>query len=111
PPSPLAANWRFPWVKRVKPSRFPPPILPSCAGSSTYVRVSLESQMRRLTLFALSAAALGIGACTTTSGEAPALAAAASGAPLPVEGYDWHFNADRNEAQLAYGVAESDDLK
>lgn len=67
--------------------------------------------MRRLTLFALSAAALGFGACTTTSGEAPALVAAASGAPLPVEGYDWHFNADRNEAQLAYGVAESDDLK
>lgn len=66
--------------------------------------------MRRLSLFALSAAALTIGACTTT-GDAPILETAESSAPQPIEGYDWHFNADRNEAQLAYGVAESDDLK
>jgi len=66
--------------------------------------------MRRLSMFALSAAALTIGACTTT-GDAPSLATAESSAPQPIEGYDWHFNADRNEAQLAYGVAESDDLK
>lgn len=66
--------------------------------------------MRRPPLIALSLAALTIGACSTT-GDGSALATTESSAPQPIEGYDWHFNADRNEAQLAYGVAESDDLK
>ena len=34
-----------------------------------------------------------------------------SPAPTPIAGYDWHLNMSGGEAGLAYGVAESDDLK
>lgn len=32
-------------------------------------------------------------------------------APIPIEGYDWILHEDAGEARLAYGVAESDDLR
>jgi len=32
-------------------------------------------------------------------------------APTPIAGYDWHFNAHPDGAALAYGVAESDDVR
>lgn len=67
--------------------------------------------MRLAPLIALSIAALAIGACTTTTGDTPVLATNSESAPQPVEGYDWHFNLDSDEAQLAYGLAQSDDLK
>ena len=31
--------------------------------------------------------------------------------PAPVEGYDWILHEDGDDARLAYGVAESDDLR
>lgn len=51
---------------------------------------------------------LALSACAPTAGLN--LAAASSGAPAPVAGYDWHFNADSEEASLSYGMAETDDV-
>ena len=55
--------------------------------------------------FALTALA----ACATRP-DAPAPVVEAS-APATIDGYDWFMHADEQEAMLAYGVANSDDLK
>ena len=34
-----------------------------------------------------------------------------SPAPTPIAGFDWHFNRHADGAALAYGVAESDDVR
>ena len=49
---------------------------------------------------------LALAACA----EAPAPTGVSSGSPTPQLGYDWFFHDDGAEAQLAYGVAESDDV-
>ena len=68
--------------------------------------------MRARALSALSALALGAAACATVEPAAsPEPQPVAGGAPLPVEGYDWFFSSDDDTARLAYGLAESDDLK
>lgn len=70
--------------------------------------------MRIPALLALSGLALSAAACATVEPPPPASAPAAtasSGAPAPVEGYDWFYHADAGSARLAYGLAESDDLK
>lgn len=33
-----------------------------------------------------------------------------AGSAVPIEDYDWHFERNGNEIQLAYGVANSDDI-
>ena len=43
--------------------------------------------------------------------DAPAPAPAATAAPQPVAGYDWHLTTADGSARLAYGIAESDELK
>lgn len=67
--------------------------------------------MRVPALLVLSGLALGLAACNTTdtTGE-PAVEPLAS-APQPVEGYDWFYHVDGDDARLAYGLAESDDLR
>jgi len=66
--------------------------------------------MRLPTLLLLSGLALGAAACATPVPEtAPGLVS--SGSPQPVEGYDWFLHHDGDEARLAYGLAESDDLR
>ena len=69
--------------------------------------------MRAPTLFVLSALAVGAAACATVEPPpaAPTPPPAAGPAPLPVEGYDWFYSTDEDTARLAYGLAESDDLK
>ena len=71
--------------------------------------------MRERALFVLSALAMGAAACATVEPTVPgdpATPPAARGpAPLPVEGYDWFYSTDDDAARLAYGLAESDDLK
>jgi hypothetical protein len=63
----------------------------------------------RLTLsLALSALTLGAAACASAPG---APGPVASSAPVPVEGYDWFLHEDGDAARLAYGLAESDDLR
>lgn len=69
--------------------------------------------MRTPALLALSGLALSAAACATVEPHpaGPGTGAASSGAPSPVEGYDWFYHADDGAARLAYGLAESDDLK
>lgn len=50
-----------------------------------------------------------VSACATAPALAPS--APAMAAPAPMAGYDWFFNTDDDQGDLAYGVAESDDLK
>jgi hypothetical protein len=66
--------------------------------------------MRYPSLLALAAAALTVSACATATPDAPA-GTVSSGSPAPVEGYDWFFNTDEDAARLAYGLADSDDLR
>lgn len=68
--------------------------------------------MRSRTILALAVLSLTASACATAAPDAPPPATtASSGSPTPVEGYDWFFHADEDAARLAYGLAESDDLR
>lgn len=62
--------------------------------------------MRRVIVAAVLASA-GLAACAT----APGRPAPDASAPAPVEGYDWFLNRDETALSLAYGVAESDEVK
>ena len=62
------------------------------------------------TILALTVLALTASACAT-AGPDTTTPTASSGPPAPVEGYDWFFHADEDAARLAYGLAESDDLR
>ena len=69
--------------------------------------------MRMRALVVLSALAVSAAACATVEPAAPAPeppAAAEGGAPSPIAGHDWFFNSDGDEAALAYGLDESDDV-
>jgi hypothetical protein len=66
--------------------------------------------MRSRTILALAVLALTASACATAAPDAPS-AHVSSGSPAPVEGYDWFFHAEEDAARLAYGLAESDDLR
>ncbi|HYD27887.1 hypothetical protein [Brevundimonas sp.] len=69
--------------------------------------------MRLPALLVLSGLALGAAACAGVEPPAtgPLPSPAAGPAPSPVPGYDWFYHADEESARLAYGLAESDDLK
>lgn len=66
--------------------------------------------MRSPTILALALLAATASACATAAPDAPA-GAVSGGSPAPVDGYDWFFHSDEAGARLAYGVAESDDLR
>lgn len=67
--------------------------------------------MRLASLLILLATTALVGACSTTTPEVPATTVPSSGAPQPVEGYDWFLSEDGSNAKLAYGTADSDDMK
>lgn len=67
--------------------------------------------MRVPALLLLSGLALATAACNTTESAGGPMAEPLASAPQPVEGYDWFYHADGDDARLAYGLAESDDLK
>lgn len=68
--------------------------------------------MRVPALLLLSGLALGAAACTTTeTAGGPVAETPLASSPQPVEGYDWFYHVDQDEARLAYGLAESDDLR
>lgn len=67
--------------------------------------------MRLPALLALSGLALATAACNTTDTAGGPGAEPLTSAPQPVEGYDWFYHADGDDARLAYGLAESDDLR
>ncbi len=66
--------------------------------------------MRSPPILAVAVLALTASACATAAPDAPA-PVVSSGSPAPVDGYDWFFHADEDAARLAYGLAESDDLR
>ncbi|MBU1347264.1 MAG: hypothetical protein KKA16_09975 [Alphaproteobacteria bacterium] len=67
--------------------------------------------MRPLPLAILTLSGL-TAACASNGPDAPApVVAAASSAPAPTPGYDWHLTPTDGAVLLAYGVAESDDLR
>jgi len=51
-----------------------------------------------------------LAACSTTRPDAPD-AGLTTSAPVPVAGLDWHLSEDARETKLAYGRANSDDLR
>jgi len=59
--------------------------------------------------FVVGAALVALAACATgpDTPDAPIEA----GAPAPIAGYDWFLHSDAGEATLAYGVADSDEVK
>lgn len=67
--------------------------------------------MRSRSILALLLLALTTSACATAAPPDTPAPAASSGSPVPVEGYDWFFHAEDDAARLAYGLAESDDLR
>ncbi|WP_339931877.1 hypothetical protein [uncultured Brevundimonas sp.] len=58
----------------------------------------------------LSGLALGAAACAPVAVPAPTLLAPAY-PTAPVANYDWYLHADGDEASLAYGLRDSDDLR
>lgn len=67
--------------------------------------------MRIPALLLLSGLALATAACNTTGTAGGPVTGPPAAAPQPVEGYDWFYHADGDGARLAYGLAESDDLR
>lgn len=66
--------------------------------------------MRSVLLILLAGVAVSATACATSTPVATP-AAPLTSAPAPVEGYDWFLNEDGDEARLAYGLEDSDDLR
>lgn len=64
--------------------------------------------MRALLPLLLTCLAAGAAACTTT--PAPPVAVGPVNQPPPIENYDWLFYSDADEASLAFGLDESDDV-
>lgn len=68
--------------------------------------------MRLPALFLLTGLTLGAAACSTVKPTPTAAASPPSASsPAPVAGYDWFYSQESREARLAYGLAESDDLR
>lgn len=68
--------------------------------------------MRLSAAFLMSVLALGASACSTLKSTTTAAASApAASMPPPVPGYDWFLSEESEQARLAYGLAESDDLR
>jgi len=65
----------------------------------------------RLRLISALIAMSALAACATQAPMPAAGSAATASAPSPTPGYDWFLNTDGQEAMLAYGVANSDEIK
>jgi hypothetical protein len=74
--------------------------------------IARDIHMRALRL--LVVALVGAAACACASVEplplAPSPDPAPSGAPQPVEGYDWYLGEEDDALWLGYGLADSDDI-
>src|SRR5690606_32442289 len=72
-------------------------------------------RMRAAMISPRMAAVLGLSllaaACASDGGDQRATPGASPGAPTPVEGYDWFFHEGDGGLSLAYGVADSDDVR
>lgn len=69
---------------------------------------------RLLACLALAAGGLALVACATAPvavPPAPVVAPLPPPSPPPVEGFDWFLQAGDGQSSLAYGVADSDDIR
>lgn len=66
--------------------------------------------MRAPALIFLAGLAVSAAACATVEPATTSPSPVAEG-PAPLAGHDWFYHQDEGEARLAYGVAESDDLR
>lgn len=67
--------------------------------------------MRLPVFLAAAGLTLTLAACNTTGQPGMGLSAASSAAPAPVAHYDWFLHQDGDDARLAYGLEDSDDLR
>lgn len=69
--------------------------------------------MKRVTLvlFAASGLAACGGGAALDAAPGPTPGPLDFPAPAPVEGYDWHLNRHAGQSSLAFGLAESDDVR
>ena len=67
--------------------------------------------MRPRAPFLIAGLALVAAGCSTVAPSTPAPSVVDAAAPQPVADHDWFFNLDGDTAHLAYGLAESDDLR
>ncbi len=67
--------------------------------------------MRALWLPALAGLGLVSACASANPTPMPTATTPIASAPAPVAGYDWHFTPSDEAVYLAYGVAESDDLR
>lgn len=66
--------------------------------------------MRALKTLAAAASVAALSACASAPTPEPYVRPE-SPAPTPMAGYDWHFTSQEDGASLAYGVANSDDVR
>lgn len=62
-------------------------------------------------LLLMSSACLVLVGCASTSPTPSTFGLAATTAPAPITGYDWFYHVDADQASLAYGLKDSDDLR
>lgn len=68
--------------------------------------------MRTPGLIVLTGLVLSLAACATVENPVgPPPVPVPAGAPTPVADHDWFYHRDGEMARLAYGLAESDDLR
>lgn len=68
--------------------------------------------MRRLTARAgLAVASLALVTAGCASVDRDRISPTDASAPAPIAGYDWFYDSDEQQASLAYGLKQSDDLR
>jgi hypothetical protein len=60
---------------------------------------------------ALTVSVLGLSACNAAGPHPATSPLSSSSGPAPVAGYDWFLTIEADEASLAYGLKDSDDLR
>ncbi|MFN3537899.1 MAG: hypothetical protein ACK4Y4_10665 [Brevundimonas sp.] len=68
--------------------------------------------MKTLKTLSAATALMVVAACASVETPTPeSYVRPQNPSPTPISGYDWHFNRNVDGAALAYGVAESDDVR
>lgn len=73
--------------------------------------MSGEVQGRAARLFVVAAMTAMAAACASVEPAAGPAPTPVASAPMPVPSYDWFYHADGGDAQLVFGMEESDDVQ